>query len=641
MSIPSLQTFFWLPVFWLMLSVAHAESPEADTLPSVEVKADEFLSQKIAQRIKNWSLEHHDMQISHKENMGDLGNRMPGTRISQNASGSSGIILTRGTRAGLGQVSLDGVPLFSSMIGVFPLGRYPIEYFDQIRFAGSYDGENMSSRGLSGGIQLKSRRLQDKHGFVHTEGGSYGTLRNYAGLGLQAADTQLTVIGGRSDIFEGISQAAPTSGSGERDKFAMNNVLVRLDKEFNQGALEASMFYSTSAEHQDGPGVIGGTRLKPVLGWQDQSNGYLNGETWVAQTQGEYVFNSANSTRLRFGFTQNQDQGLIGCIPLPSCRLRVFSMDMNSQLGMLNWQNTHAIPLNFADTHFVFHWGVETQLQQGDSPYNPSRVYTMDNRVVSPYGRLEADWQKWFLASDIRSDHYDHYGDPKLFNFSLGRRLSEQSKLWFSFGNGYRQPSVNELLHPLFGSTRLSPESTHGGEIAFDWKKDKHNYVTVKGFYQQYSQMMIAAQANPTTTFQVSNIPQAEIKGMEFDASMAWNAQWYSGLAYNYNEVVNLTAHRDVPYRPHHFGKFWTEYRITPELRWYSEVNFRTGQWADISNQIYIKGVPRVGTRLEYDAYKNLTTYVRAENLNDDKTPELYRFYAMGFAAYAGFVFKW
>ena len=617
----------------------HAQPADAETLSPVEVSSDESLDGKIAKKARQWSLERADLDVAHKESLSELGARIPGTRITQNGSGVAGVVLTRGARAGVGQVSLDGVPLFSSMLGVFPLGRYPLEYFDQINFAGNHDGNNLSSRSLTGGIQLTSRRIGHAQGFLHTEGGSYGTLRNYGGAGLDTALAHVTVIAGRSDIFEGVSQAAPVSGAGERDKSDMNNVLVRVDKEFGKGALEASMFYSNTDEKQDGPGVI---KLSPrVIGWLDQTNGYLNGETWVAQTKAEYKFNAANSSSLRFGFTQNQDKGVVGCIPMPSCNLYTFSMNMNSQLGLLNWQNSHLIDMGLVDSSLIFKWGVESQIQHGDSPMNPARVYSIQNHVISPFGRLEADWRDWFAAADLRADHYDRYGDPSLFNFTVGKRFLEQTKTWLSIGNGYRQPAVNELLHPLFGLMTLKPESNSGGEAGMEWRQDKYNFISLKGFYQRYQNMMIAAQADPNSSFKVSNVDEADALGMELDTGFSWTQNWTSGLSYNYNEVTNSQTKRLVPYRPQHFGKFWTRYQITPALRWYTELNYRTGQWADITNQTYIKGVPRLGTRVEYDVFKNFTTYVRAENLNDDKTPELYRFYAMGFASYAGFVYKW
>lgn len=626
-------------VFLVLPFSVFAQNGDSETLPEVKVSAQESLDKKNAKKSKQWSLEREEWGVAHKESLSEIAYGIPGTRISLNGTGVSGVILSRGSRAGVGHVVMDGVPLFSSVLGSFPLGRYPLDYFDQADFTSNFDGNNVSSRSLTGSLHLKSLRIEHGKGFLHTEGGSYGTFRNYAGAGLDSSLAHVTVAAGRSDIFEGVSQAVPASGAGERDKSDMNNVLVRVDKEFGKGVLEKSMFYSNSDEQQDGPGVI---QANPrIMGWQDQRNGFIKGETWVAQSHAEYKINAANSTGLRFGFTQNQDRGLIGCIPLPGCGLKTFSMDMSSQLGLVNWQNSHVINLGLPETHLQFNWGVDAQIQHGDSPMNPQRIYSIQNHVISPFGRIEADWRDWFASVDLRSDHYDRYGDPNLFNFTIGKQFFEQTKTWFSLGNGYRQPAVNELLHPLFGSMALKPESQHGGEVGIEWRKDKQDYVSMKAFYQRHSNMMIAAQKDPVSSFQVSNVDQADAVGMELDAGYAWTKQWSSGLSYNYNEIRNSQTNLLVPYRAPHFGKFWTKYHITPALRWYTELNFRTGQWADISNQTYIKGVPRLSTRVEYDVFKNFTTYVRGDNLNDDKTPELYRFYAMGFAAYGGFVFKW
>ena len=634
------------PLLLLLIPLgAYAQPNTIETLSEVKVSAQDNLDEQIAKKSKQWSLEREEWDSAHKENLSELGNRIPGSRISLNGTGVAGVLLTRGARAGVGHIMMDGVPLFSSLLGAFPLGRYPIDYFDTISFASNFDGNNVSSRTSTGSVQLKSLRILQGQGFLHTEGGSYGTFRNYAGTGLDTPLAHVTIAAGRSDIFEGVSQAVPASGAGERDKSDMNNVLIRLDKEFGKGVIEASMFYTASNEKQDGPLLLLKRSGEFVgKGWQDQANGYVLGETWVAQTQAEYKFNAANSTRWRFGFTQNQDRGVVGCIApysIPNRCVRSLSMDMNSQLGLINWQNNHLINLGLPEVQLQFNWGVDAQIQHGDSPMNPQRIYSMQNHVISPFGRFEADWRQWFAAVDLRSDHYDRYGDPNLFNFTIGHHWSKQTKAWFSMGNTYRQPAVNELLHPLFGSVSLKPESQHGGEVGIEWRQDKQNYVGVKAFYQHHTNLMIAAQANPTSSFQVTNIDQADAVGMELDAGYALSEQWTAGLSYNYNEIKNAQTDKFVPYRAPHFGKFWTQYHLTPALRWYTEVNYRTGDWADISNQIYLKGAPRLSTRVEYDVLKNFTTYVRGENLNDDKTAEVYRFYVTGFAAYGGFVFKW
>jgi hypothetical protein len=56
-------------------------------------------------------------------------------------------------------------------------------------------------------------------GFLHLEGGSYGTLSETVGGALRGAKARTTVTASRDDVFEDISQADARNGNPERDGF--------------------------------------------------------------------------------------------------------------------------------------------------------------------------------------------------------------------------------------------------------------------------------------------------------------------------------------------------------------------------------------------------------------------------------------
>jgi hypothetical protein len=74
-------------------------------------------------------------------------------------------------------------------------------------------------RALGGVIRLQSRDAREDGGFLHLEGGSYGTLSETVGGALRGAKARATVTASRDDVFEDISQADSRNGNPEWDGF--------------------------------------------------------------------------------------------------------------------------------------------------------------------------------------------------------------------------------------------------------------------------------------------------------------------------------------------------------------------------------------------------------------------------------------
>jgi hypothetical protein len=103
---------------------------------------------------------------------------------------------------------------------------------DRVTVSRSFDGNFSSSRTLGGAIHLKTRQLQENDNFLHFEGGSYDTLRESVGAGFISELGNFSAIVGRSDVFNGISEAKIST---ERDEFEMNHASGNWSKNFNNG----------------------------------------------------------------------------------------------------------------------------------------------------------------------------------------------------------------------------------------------------------------------------------------------------------------------------------------------------------------------------------------------------------------------
>jgi vitamin B12 transporter len=573
-----------------------------------------------------------DLAATNKADLSGALRNLAGINTAQTGIGSTTGLILRGASGGLGLVNLDGVPLFNSFTGFFPLSHYPLDFFDVARVNRGLGGERNHSYTLGGSIDLTSRRMLDGETFLHSEGGSYGTLRNNLGGGLHNALGNFSVAAGRADIFEGISQSGPQTRASERDSFQMSNALLRWDRDIDHGKLDSSVYFMRTHEAYDGPGLD-----SRVARWMDDPNGSTVHETWVAQTHGTYQLSEHWESSLRLGFTHDQQQGLIGNI-----RGRRFPLDLTSQLWLSQWRNAHSIPIsNPSMDKLRFIWGINAQQQYGYSPYNPVGIQALTNTLISPVTRLEMEWADWLGAAEVRFDHDDQFGEHTLFNLSAGRRLWSDMLLWGKAGTGYRAPAINERLHPLYGDTNLLPERNTGGEIGWRWQFDAGHEVSITGYLQRYDQLIVLRKDAATGATRSSNVPQADVWGIEFQTQYRWNDDWRSGLSYGFMDARNSQSGKQIAARPTHQGQFWSEWHLLEPLKLRVDMNYRDASWEDVRNTIRLHASVRLNANLSYQLNPKLQLYVRGENLNNDRTPDLADFNFPGAAVYAGAYLDW
>jgi len=566
-------------------------------------------------RLRN-QLNRDDLQTTGKPDLNGVLRNQTGLMLNQGSGQMmTGISLRGAGGGGQGLLTLDDVPLFGNFAGFYSLSHYSPDALDRVTVTRGPGGERHGSRTLGGAIHLQTRRMDDKDRFLHIEGGSYDSVRETAGSGLKTQAGNFSAVVGHSDVFSGISQAQ--NGS-ERDNFGMTHASGNWFKEFDRGGLNASLYFVNTNEDIDGPGLV---LSRGNIGWVDDRRGKLSDETWVAQLQGQYDLASYWNSSLQFGFTQDR-QHMISTLIRP--------MTLTSQLFMLDWNNTHRLPLNTGKRdQALLVWGVNSQHQT--TLEQPSA-----QTVISPNVRGELALGDWQWSADARSDHGDVYGNHQVFSLGLTRSLPHDMSVWTNGGTGYRQPGVSELLHPVFGNPALQGEHNAGGEVGWRWHPLPESEIKVSGYYQNYRQM-ITMQLNPRTGISAAdNVPEANAWGAEMQAQHRWSKIWESGLNYSYIDIKNPITKLRVPSRPEHQGVFWNEVQLLQPLKFRVELTFHSGFWLDVSNTLRARSAPRINALLTYQLMPKTELYLRGDNITDERTPEIYDFNFNGAAFYLG-----
>ena len=165
-------------------------------------------------------LDRDTLARSEKRELNGVFRGLPGVILQTPGSrGSLSGLFVRGASAGLGQLNFDGVPLYSSLNGIFNLATVPVDALERVEIVRGASGPRYGSRALGGVIRLESRDAREDGGFLHLEGGSYNTLSETVGGALRGAKARAIVTASRDDIFEDISWADSRNGNPERDGF--------------------------------------------------------------------------------------------------------------------------------------------------------------------------------------------------------------------------------------------------------------------------------------------------------------------------------------------------------------------------------------------------------------------------------------
>lgn len=599
-------------VFFLLLFSTGALADDTVSLPSMTIFNDE-----VSELPTQTQFDRETLQAVEMPDLNNVLKSQPGVGIIQGSGQMmTGITMRGAGGSGQGLFTLDDVPLFGNFAGFFALSHYPLDALENVTVTHGLATEQQGSRTLGGAIHLHTRRFKDGENFLRLEGGSYATLREAAGGGLKTQAGDFSVVVGRSDVFDGISQARYGS---ERDDFGMTHASGNWVKDFGRGSLNASLYFVRSDEKMDGPGVL----PNRIIGWVDDKKGQVLDETWVAQLRGEYDFTKYWNSSLQFGFTQDRQK-------MVTTLIKPFAI--SNQLFMLDWKNTHRLPLDENNQNqALIMWGINTQHQNTPN-------FSTSQTVISPNVGGELVIGEWKWNADARFDNGDVYGNHQVFSLGVNRSLLHNVNAWMKGGTGYRQPGVSELMNPVYGNQNLQGESNTGGEIGLSWHPLPKSEIKISGYYQNYQQLITLQSDSKTGLVRTNNVAEADVWGAELQTQHRWSARWESGLSYGYMSAVNPITHLSVPSRPEHQGVFWNEVQLLQPLKLRVELNVHGDYWFDVANQIKANTAPRINALLKYQLTPKTDLYVRGENLSNERTPEITsNFNFNGAAFYLGF----
>ncbi|MGH8566839.1 MAG: TonB-dependent receptor plug domain-containing protein [Gammaproteobacteria bacterium] len=607
---------------------------EAVELPPIIVRASPQTAGPIEDAVTRTLIERAEIDSSEERDLNGLIRGLPGVTLQTLGSrGNLSTLFVRGASSGLGQISFDGVPLYSSVNGAFNLSSFPADALGRIEVVRGASSPRYGSRALGGVIRLQSRDAQEDGGFLHLEGGSYGTLSETAGGGLAGPQARASVTVSRDDIFEDISAADPRNGNSERDGFRTTQGVARLSAQPSAAfTVDSSVLYQQSRAEIDTPGLLPTGRI----GLVDARGAFAREETWVAQTTATLDLLPSWDSNVQLGFTRNRVSGRAFDRP--------FGFDQ--RLFFARWTNTQAIYRGTSEErgpatapHLDLFWGAELQQEEGENQFDlPGRALHGSRTLFSGLLELRAASGPWagFLGTSL--DHYDDLGTHPTLYAGVSRWATPTLKLRASGGRGYRPPAFHELFFlPLFGNPSLVPEQGWSADLGFDWEPDTGTRLSMTGFYHRYANLIQLTFAPTLSLFVAENVPDARIWGFELEGSHHWDHGVTTGMDYTYADSRDLGTHRALPRRPDHQGRAYAEWELSAlPLTLWLELVYRGSHFDDKNGSFRVGEGVYLNAQLSYRISPQLRFYLRGENLNDDRSPETFSFGARGAAVFGG-----
>ena len=539
--------------------------------------------------------------------------RLPSVVLTQGkSSGVTGISL-RGASGGQGLVTFDGVPLFASFAGFYSMRLFPSETLDSMSVSRGFDQSVSASRTLGGAIHLRSRRVTDQKTHLQLEAGSQATVNGSLATGLGDDKQNVSTVFGYQHIANGNTQSGIPSTEVDKDNYQLGRALLRADKTFSRGHLDASVYYANIQEEMDGPGFTEDFNVA----WTEDPDGWYSEQLWVAQVKGTLDINPYWQSQLQVAYTGNFQEGEIGSLR-PIVPVGPFSMQLSSELIQADWQNHHHANLS-KQLSTNIQWGLLTQYQQAEARATNQQESEL---LLSPNLALGFAYKDWQIQLKSQWDNYQKYGDHLTYTLGTEWAALPSLSLWANTGTHFRAPGVNERLHPLFGNLELKPESNFGAEVGINWNY-QDTEMALSGYWQNANDLIVLALNSETGAVQANNIAQTETFGIDLNVKQTWFSFWNSELTYSYMHAINTQNQQTLAARPEHRVSLKNDWQIFDPLHLQFVVNANSGLWFDSTNTLWSGAVVRLNAFLSYQVQDNLEFYLRAENLSNDTHAEL------------------
>jgi len=505
----------------------HAQERRVPTQPTVTVTAARR-AQTVDDTLAHATvIDRAEIEASQARDLLELLRRQAGIDLARNGGpGQATSVFVRGTNSNHVLVLIDGVRVASSNLGSFDFAHLPLAQIDRIEIVRGPRAAWWGSDAIGGVIQIFTR--SDKGLAAALRGGSLGHGEAHTAFGSGTSDAGFAATAGIIDI-DGISAQLPGSFGYDPDEDGYRNRHVSL-----RGALP-----------------LGERQLRAALLATDSDVEFDQGESSVRTVSGGASLDGPLGDRWHYTAAMGHARDRL--------ETPAFFSRFASRRTSFDWQASTDQP---AWGEFVLgaHWQHEHGASIDTSIDDPA--YARSRRNAALFATWARDFDAQRLEAALRHDDNSQFGGHTTAQLAWGWRLGDRTRLYASWGEGFRAPNFSELYFPGFGgdfagNPDLDPESSRSVEAGVVFAPASVHSLRLDVWRTRVDGLV--AFAGPS--FSAINIREATIDGAELTHD--WRgAAWRTRFTATWQEPRDAATGLDLPRRPRRKASAEVGYRF-------------------------------------------------------------------------------
>ncbi|NOS82593.1 MAG: TonB-dependent receptor [Nitrospira sp.] len=575
------------------------------------------------------------------------------TVYSTGGPGTSTSVRIRGSNTDQVLVLIDGAIMNSGTVGNFDFANLTTDNIDRIEILRGAQSMLWGADAMGGVINITTKKgTGAPSASAFFEYGSFMSIREGGQVSGKTGIVDYSAAVSRWD-YTGFSAVNYRRGASERDGFhnwqasARLGVALpyqgRLDLNFRllqgrtnfDGGFGAGFdvlgAYSTSQQF-----VYSASYNQPITTWWNQAL------TVSRQTEDAHSFS---------GTTQRDLQtGVVSPIGFP------FRSQIDTLANRVEWQHNFQIgkPL-------LISAGYQFRDQQGENRDLLTNNLDIPHKVLSSHaGFAQAQlnlWDRVFATAGVRQDEYNVFGSATTYRTTAGYLHQETgTKLRGSYATGFRAPTFNQLYFPNFGNPNLKAEKSQSMDIGVDqYLMDDRLTLSAGFFWNHFRDMIVSQQSlavcgpdiffgDPKGAFCAQNFDKVSTKGWETSVkyavvkdvplikSLDVQAQYTNTLTRNLGEQSGNRA----PRIPVDQWSLLVSYQPIDPVRINLEGRYVGSRFNDVNNLQSMRAFDVWNVFASYDVTNRVQTYIRVDNIFDEKYEEVLLFGTPARSIFAG-----
>ena len=630
-------------IFSVFLFVSISVSAQTDsvktTLSEIVVTATRTETPSIAVGSSVSVITSNEISQRQLNSVVDVLRELPGISVyQQGGPGKLSYVSMRGANSNHTLVILDGVVMNdpSSPSNAFDFSYLNANDIDRIEVVRGPQSTLYGSDAIAGVINIITKKGNAKPEYsFSTEAGSNGYFKA-AGSALGRygiIDYAINATRSRSD---GVSAADAAFGNTEKDGYSNNAFTSRFNitplKNFSINLLYK---YTKAESALDQNEMLGDD---PNFNYNLEEQIFKGGlKLFLFDGKWEQTFNAS----LIKHFTHSLD--LVDDLH-PNTSSDSYN---NAHRTSLAWQNN----LKFVDNNLIV-FGVESTKEYANTSYYSTSDYGPYNSVfpeqsIRTNGLYLQDQfnynQSLFVTAGFRYDNNEKFGGVSTFRIAPAYYVQEtQTKIKFSYGTGFKAPSLFYLYDPLFGNPDLKPEKSKGWDAGFEQFLLNGKISLGLTYFNIRLDNMFGFDSNYKTV----NIAKASTNGVEFTAALTGISGLNVNASYTYTETKDdydqsPDFNKSLLRRPKHQFAVNTNWQATNKLNLNLEMHY-VGKRDDKdfteypAERITMADYTLFNISASYKILDYLKINGRIENLFDKQYEEVLYYGTLGRSFYAG-----